>query len=154
MKLLGGENASVRRSVMSDSLWFPWIVACQAPLSMWFSRQEYWSGFSCPPPEDLPNWGMEPVSLYLLHWQARFYHWRQLRSPGKPISFCNKLDLTPSKCEYSFVTTREKQMVLYFVSLGGCKESELNCMLPTWHSTNVESSEWIQNKMKWDISKK
>ena len=32
-----------------------WTVACQAPLSMGFSRQEYWSGLSCPPPGDLPN---------------------------------------------------------------------------------------------------
>ena len=35
----------------------------QAPLSMGFSRQEYWSGFLCPPPGDLPNPGIEPVSL-------------------------------------------------------------------------------------------
>ena len=41
----------------------PWIVACQAPLSMGFSRQEYWSGLSCPPPGDLPNPGAEPASL-------------------------------------------------------------------------------------------
>ena len=32
----------------------------QAPLSMGFSRQEYWSGLPCPPPQDLPNPGMEP----------------------------------------------------------------------------------------------
>ena len=32
----------------------PWAVACQAPLSMKFSRQEYWSGLSFPAPEDLP----------------------------------------------------------------------------------------------------
>ena len=31
-----------------------WTVACQAPLSMGFSRQEYWSGLACPPPGDLP----------------------------------------------------------------------------------------------------
>ena len=37
-------------------------VALQAPLSMGFSRQEYWSGFPCPPPGDLPNPGIEPVS--------------------------------------------------------------------------------------------
>ena len=40
-----------------------WIVACQAPLFMGFSRQEYWSGLSCPPPGDLPNSGIEPTSL-------------------------------------------------------------------------------------------
>ena len=39
-----------------------WIVACQAPLSMGFFRQEYWNGLSCPPPGDLPNPGIKPVS--------------------------------------------------------------------------------------------
>ena len=38
-----------------------WTVACQAPLSTGFSRQEYWSGLPCPPPGDLPNPGMEPT---------------------------------------------------------------------------------------------
>ena len=37
--------------------------ACQAPLSMGFSRQEYWSGLPCPPPGDLPDSGIKPVSL-------------------------------------------------------------------------------------------
>ena len=41
----------------------PWTVACQAPLSMGFSQQEYWSGVPCPPPGDLPNPGIEPASL-------------------------------------------------------------------------------------------
>ena len=38
----------------------PWTVALQAPLSMGFSRQEYWSGLPCLPPGDLPNPGTEP----------------------------------------------------------------------------------------------
>ena len=37
----------------------PWTVARQAPLSMEFSREEYWNGLPCPPPEDLPNPGIE-----------------------------------------------------------------------------------------------
>ena len=41
----------------------PWTEACQAPLSMGFSRQEYWSGLPCPPPGDLPDPGIEPVSV-------------------------------------------------------------------------------------------
>ena len=41
----------------------PWIVVSQAPLSMGFSRQEYWSGLLCPPPEDLPDPGIKPASL-------------------------------------------------------------------------------------------
>ena len=43
----------------------PWTVAYQAPLSMGFARQEYWSGLPCPPPGDLPNPGIEPDSLAL-----------------------------------------------------------------------------------------
>ena len=38
-----------------------WTVASQAPLSMGFSKQEYWSGLPCPPPGDLPDPGIEPV---------------------------------------------------------------------------------------------
>ena len=41
----------------------PWTVACQAPLSMRFSRQEYWSGLPLPPPGHLPDPGIEPGSL-------------------------------------------------------------------------------------------
>ena len=41
----------------------PWTVARQAPLSMGFSRQEYWGGLPCPPPGGLPNPGIELASL-------------------------------------------------------------------------------------------
>ena len=40
-----------------------WTAACQAPLSMGFSRQEYWSGLPCPSPGDLPDPGIKPMSL-------------------------------------------------------------------------------------------
>ena len=40
----------------------PWTVACQAPPSMGFSRQEYWSGVPFPSPGDLPNPGIKPRS--------------------------------------------------------------------------------------------
>ena len=48
----------------------PWTVTCQAPLSAGFSRQEYWSGLPLPPSEDLPNPGLNPHFLRLLHWQV------------------------------------------------------------------------------------
>ena len=51
-----------RRSVLSDSYVTPWTVACQAPLVMGFSRQEYWHGAPFLPPEDLPNPELKPVS--------------------------------------------------------------------------------------------
>ena len=43
----------------------PWAAAYQAPPSMGFSRQEYWSGLPLPSPGDLPNPGIEPGSLAL-----------------------------------------------------------------------------------------
>ena len=49
-------------SVMSDSLQPHGTIAHQAPLSMGFSRQEYWNKLSCPPPGDLPNTGIKPRS--------------------------------------------------------------------------------------------
>ena len=47
---------------MSDSSATPWAAARQAPLSMGFSRQEYWSGLPFPSPEALSNPGIEPTS--------------------------------------------------------------------------------------------
>ena len=49
---------SVSRSWLFET---PWTVARQAPLSMGFSRQEYWSGLPRPPPGGLPNSGIEPT---------------------------------------------------------------------------------------------
>ena len=56
-----GQNLCVSHLVMSDSLW-PHTVACQAPLFMEFSRQEYWSGFPFLLRGDLPDTGIKPVS--------------------------------------------------------------------------------------------
>ena len=55
-----------------------WTVARQAPLSMEFSRQEYWSGLPFPSPSDLPNPGIKPWSPTL---QADLYHLSHQRSP-------------------------------------------------------------------------
>ena len=50
-----------------------WMVAHQAPLSRVFSRQEYWSGLLCPPPGDLPDPGIKPVSLMSPALAGRFF---------------------------------------------------------------------------------
>ena len=49
-------------SVESDSLATPWTVAHQVPLSMRFSRQEYWIRLPFPSPGDLPNPGVKPMT--------------------------------------------------------------------------------------------
>ena len=57
----------------------PWTVALQAPLSMGYSRQEYWNELPCPPSRDLSNPGPEPMSPALV---GRFF---TTEPPGKPI---------------------------------------------------------------------
>ena len=63
----------------------PWMVVHQAPLSMEFSRQEYWSGLPFPPPLELPNPETEPRSPALLADSS------PSESLGKPIIFLSLL---------------------------------------------------------------
>ena len=58
--------------VVSDSATL-WTVVPQAPLSMGFSRQEYWSGLPFPPPGDLPDPGIEPKSSMAAALTGRFF---------------------------------------------------------------------------------
>ena len=56
-----------------------WTAACQAALSVGFSRQEYWSGLPCPchdlPPEIFPTQGLNPCLLWRLHSRWILYRW-------------------------------------------------------------------------------
>ena len=73
-------SVSGSRSVVSNSFATPWsVVPLQAPLSMEFSRQEYWGGLPFPSPGDLPNPGVEPGSPAL---QAESL---LSEPPGKPL---------------------------------------------------------------------
>ena len=58
----------------------PWTVACQVPLSVEFSRQEYWSGLSFTTPEDLPDPEIKPVSPTSPALSGRFF---TTELPGK-----------------------------------------------------------------------
>ena len=61
-----------------------WTVALQAPLSMEFSRQEYWSGFPCLPPGELSDPGFETISLACAALSGGFF---TTTPPGKPLPF-------------------------------------------------------------------
>ena len=63
---------------MSNFFVTPWTIACQAPLSMGFPRQEYWNGLPFPSPGDLPHPEMEPGSPALAGGIFTF------EPPGKP----------------------------------------------------------------------
>ena len=89
----------------------PRTVVCQAPLSMAFSRQQYWSGLLCPSPGDLPHPGIKlKCLLCLLHWQTGSL---PLAPPGKPLSYGVGSDsktngLIPITCDFClcFTVTR------------------------------------------------
>ena len=90
-------------SVVPDSLSTPWNVACQAPVSLGFSGQEYWSGLPCAPPRDLPDPGMEPT---ILHCRQMLYHLSHQGSQGVYLKLMstllqkkNNILKNPSQCD-------------------------------------------------------
>ena len=80
-KLILFSSVHFSRSVVSDSLWPPWIGAYQAPLSMEFFRQEYWGGLPFPSPGDLPDPGFKPESFASPALVGSFF---TTEPPGKP----------------------------------------------------------------------
>ena len=82
-------------AVLSNSL-ETLTIAHQAPLSMGFPRQEYWSELPFPSPEYLPGPGLNPS---LLHWQDDLYHWATWKAPVLP-----KLVNKPPCCFTTFVS--------------------------------------------------
>ena len=92
--------------VVSNSSMTAWTVARQAPLSMGFPRQEYWSRLPCPPPGDLPNPGIKSASpalradiftaelLLFLKDQQTFH----LRKPLRESSFEVSMELGVDRC--------------------------------------------------------
>ena len=69
---------------LCPTLVVPWTVALQVPFSTRFSRQEYWSGLPCPPPEDLPDPGIESTSLLSPALAGGFF---TSARPGNPLNW-------------------------------------------------------------------
>ena len=99
----------VRFSLFATS----WTVAHQAPLSMGFSRQEYWSGLPFPSPGDLPNPGMEPLSTAL---QADSLLFEPL---GKPMPIYTPLLMIYETAHFSTpLTTKHTFKIFFSFSMG------------------------------------
>ena len=105
-------------SVMSGSYATPWTITCQAPLSMGFPRQEYWSGLPCPPPGDLLDPGLKPTFPMIYALAGRFFStsstWGALIMPIHDLS-------------------QRKHSVLSFTTLCGYAQSLIHVQLSAEH---------------------
>ena len=113
----------------------PWTVACQAPLSMGFSRQEYWSGLPFPSPGDLPDPGIEPASPAL---QADSY---QLSYEGSPSSVRSlKKQKSSKKTSTSALLSMPKSLTVWISTNYGkfLKRWEYQTTLPASRETCVQ----------------
>ena len=100
----------------------PWTIAHQAPLSVRFSRQEYWSGLPCPPPGDLPDPGTEPMSsvapalqadsLLLSHWESPTLVRRLQRTAvaDKRLFETSLLSITGLTLDFRLIFKKEKNV--------------------------------------------
>ena len=77
--VLGGGGLVAK---LCPTLATPWTTACQAPLSIGFSRQEYWSGLPFPFPGDLPDPGIEPTPPVSPALAGGFFTTAPLGKPG------------------------------------------------------------------------
>ena len=79
----------IRLLPLCPTLVTPWTAVSQAPLSMGFSRQEYWGGLPCPPPGDLPDPGIEPVFPVSPALAGKFFTDSAIwEAPSGPIISC------------------------------------------------------------------
>ena len=89
-------------SVVSNSV-ILWLVACQVPLPMGFSRQEYWNGLPCPPPGGLPDPGIKPASLMSpalevgffttsTIWEAHIWYESESEVAQSCLTLCDPMD--------------------------------------------------------------
>ena len=99
-------------SVVSDSV-TPWTVARQAPLSIGFSRQEYWSRLPCPPPGDLPIPGVDPG---LPNCRQILYHQSLQGSPIRSL-LCAKYRVKHHMSRRFFLLGTWCPLFLYLVTL-------------------------------------
>ena len=95
----------------------PWTTAGQAPLSMGFPKQEYWSGLPFPLPKDLPDPGIKPTSPVLA---GGFF---TTEPPGKP---CSSQVSTDNEAKWTWLVTLLLSQHLLYLDQSFLSMSELN----------------------------
>ena len=132
MKLKIIYTTTIRQDILSLSLVTksclslatPCTIACQAPLSMGFSRQEYWSGLPFPSPGDLPDPGIEPRSPTLQANSLLTELW------GKPYTL--KL-----KIIYTTTIRQDTKVILFLFWFHGNKQN--------WKLASMKTAAWVYN---------
>ena len=110
------------RWVVSNSFAMAWNVAYEAPLSMGFPRQKYWSGLPFPSPGDLPNPGIKLASPSLTGGFFFFNHWTTWGAQGTVVviymlieeNFCLQLPLG-LLCTWSGSFSPFLKIILFFL---------------------------------------
>ena len=109
-------TCELTHSVASNSLQLPWAVTQQAPLSVGFSRQEYWSRMPCPPPGDLPDTGIKPTSPAspcIGRWIL--YHWAHIK-----VHFLANISKLSTECNPNFIVKVSKKTLSPDFTLEKC----------------------------------
>ena len=155
----------------------PWTVALQAPQSMGFSRQEYWSGWSCPSLGDLPNPGIEPSFLlspalaggffitsttyFLSIWEKQLLSMTELGLawvsflfpvpsfvPPLSSSLFNQLNLSTIKCTLS---NQFKEFWQLFIAIESSSQSRYRISSPVLRPFAINSVSQTQNQATTDL---
>ena len=109
-----------------------WTVAHQAPLSMGFSRQEYWSGLPCPPPRNLPDSGIEPEFVMAgrffttsTTWEAHNGYESESEVSKSCLSLCNPTDhSSPGSSVHGILQARILEWVTISYSRGSSQSRD------------------------------
>ena len=142
-----------------------WTVACQAPLSMGFSRQEHWSRLPCPSPGDLPNLGIEPTSPVLAG--GFFIHWaigKHLANSCGLIAkscptLCDPMDCSlPGFSVQGTSQARTPEWVAIFFSRGSSPLRDHTWVsyiagkfFTNWDTREAQTQLWVCRKFKFSL---
>ena len=139
----------------------PWTVASQAPLSVGFSRQEYWSGLPFPSPRELPDPRIKPTSPAYPELSGSFFI---IESPGKPLLIIITYQVS-LYWEHSYILLIRKVIIfflacllpVYFVhqSLHSMKAGTMDGLghhFITAHSIGLIPTKWLSGSVNRLIS--
>ena len=114
-----GKGKATHSSILAWTI--PWTVACQAPLSMEISRQEFWSGLPFHSPGDFPNRRIEPMSPAL---RGRFFTSWDTREA------------------WVYLTSTQFYIQIHLASQGCCKWQRIRLLMQNTQETRIWSLDW------------